>query len=153
MKSKKIKLIYSEFDEPTGVSTVVLATPYGNCTGYAFLHPEDRKYASGTIGCSYACERALQKYLKAHTKKKKEELKVLTDFYNSIKNMRDFNPEHLESKKLKEKITSLTEDIKEYKEDIINSEIYIKNQEKIRQKIRENIQKFKEEKEEEKEEE
>ena len=40
---KSMKIIYSNFDETTGISTVTILTKIGEFTGTSKLHDEDKK--------------------------------------------------------------------------------------------------------------
>ena len=79
-----IRMIYSNYNEETGVSCVTLRTPLGEFTGYAKVHPEDAAFASPITGCRFAEIKALIKYRKAKVNVITNEIKGLTDFKNVL---------------------------------------------------------------------
>ena len=76
---KSIKLIYSNFDEDTGISRVIIRTDLGDFEGSSKLHEEDRKISSHFAGCQYAEMRAIIKYMKTKIKIIKIQIKELED--------------------------------------------------------------------------
>ena len=72
-----IHLIKADYNEETGVSTVMIDTDLGAFYGKAKLHDEDKDYASKYTGCRYAETRATIKYLKMKQKYILGQLKVL----------------------------------------------------------------------------
>lgn len=72
-----IHLIEADYNEETGVSTVMIDTDLGAFYGKAKLHDEDKDYASKYTGCRYAETRATIKYLKMKQKYILGQLKVL----------------------------------------------------------------------------
>ena len=60
----KTKLIFSKYEESTGVSISVIRCRYGEFTGIARLNPEDRANASSFVGCEVAERRAVIKDLR-----------------------------------------------------------------------------------------
>lgn len=79
-----IRLVYSNYNEETGVSCVTLRTPLGEFTGYTKVHPEDIAFASPITGCRFAEIKALIKYRKAKVNVITNEIKGLTDFKNVL---------------------------------------------------------------------
>lgn len=77
MKKGFIHLIKANYNEETGVSTVMINTDLGAFFGKAKLHPEDKNFASKYTGCRYAETRAIIKYLKMKQKYILGQLKVL----------------------------------------------------------------------------
>lgn len=80
----KIKMIYSDFNPNTGLSTVTIRTPHGDFTGYAKVHEDDIKYQSRFIGCQYAETRAYIKLLKHQRNECKIKLKTLMDLQMNL---------------------------------------------------------------------
>lgn len=72
-----IHLIKADYNEETGVSTVMIDTDLGAFYGKAKLHDEDKDYASKYTGCRYAETRATIKYLKMKQKYILGQLKAL----------------------------------------------------------------------------
>ena len=71
---KSMKIIYSNFDETTGISTVTILTKIGEFTGTSKLHDEDKNISSSFAGCRYAEIRAIIKY---HKKKLFQDIMLL----------------------------------------------------------------------------
>lgn len=85
-----IKLVYSNYDEETGISTVRIQTPEGTFKGKARLHPKDKNVASRYVGCKYAEMRAWIKYYKFMARLKQsaiEEVAKLNNQLNQDKNI------------------------------------------------------------------
>ena len=81
---EKITLIYSNFDENTGVSVATIETALGRFTGKSVLREEDKKIASTFCGCRYAELKAVRQYLKALLRVQKAELQTLNNLFNAI---------------------------------------------------------------------
>ena len=81
---EKIDLIYSNYDENTGVSTVTIDTALGRFTGTSVLREEDKEIASNYCGCRYAELKAVRNYLKVLLRVAKAELKTLVNLYNAF---------------------------------------------------------------------
>ena len=73
----KTKILYSNYDNNTGVSTVTIQTKYGIFTGTAKIHPDDKNYSSSFFGCELAELRAGIKNLKAKLKKVNYQLETI----------------------------------------------------------------------------
>ena len=67
----KTKLIFSKYEESTGVSISVIRCRYGEFTGIARLNPEDRTNASSFVGCEIAERRAVIKALRTQLREVK----------------------------------------------------------------------------------
>ena len=72
-----MKMIYSEFDQSTGISTVILQNRKDRYIGKAKIHPEDINYISKITGCKIAEYRAWLQYFKKEVKEAKIKLKAL----------------------------------------------------------------------------
>lgn len=59
-----IKMIYSNYDKGTGISTVTLRTQFGDITRTTKLHEDDKEIASTYAGCQYAELKCLSVYMK-----------------------------------------------------------------------------------------
>jgi len=81
-----IKIIDSDFNTETGISTTKILTDLGSFTGTAKLHPDDQDKASRFAGCRYAEIRATIKYMKMKKKLFKEEIKLLNHLLGNTKN-------------------------------------------------------------------
>ena len=73
----KTKILYSNYNTSTGVSTVTIQTKYGTFTGTAKVHPDDKDYSSSFFGCELAELRAGIKSLKAKLKKVNYQLEAI----------------------------------------------------------------------------
>ena len=96
----KFKLIRSNFDEQTGVSSATIATDLGFFTGYAQLAEEDRAVASTFCGCRYAELRAILKYIKKRISLYSHKIQTLNNYFLYLKSRKDFDEESVECKKL-----------------------------------------------------
>ena len=125
----KRKIVSAIFDKETGISTVTIETDLGLFTGVSKLHEEDKVMTSKYAGCEYAEMKAYVKCMKAITKNLKLQRKTLSIFNGDLTNMKGYNPNSLESRKLRKRIYMLDTEIKDW-EDRINS-----LQKKMRQKM------------------
>lgn len=114
----QIKTIASDYNEETGVSTVIVATDLGNITTHAWLHPDDKDIASHFAGCRYAEMRAGIKYMKAKIKISKYQLEPLKRIYNSLKNDKHYNKNNKGVLLLEKEIYILEDDIETYKANV-----------------------------------
>jgi hypothetical protein len=96
----KFKLIRSNFDEQTGVSSATIATDLGFFTGYAQLAEEDKAVASTFCGCRYAELRAILKYIKKRISLYSHKIQTLNNYFLYLKSRKDFDEESVECKKL-----------------------------------------------------
>lgn len=110
----KTKIIWSNYDENTGISNVHIATELGVFKGKAKLHDEDKKIASNFAGCNIAEARAVQKYLQAKIKNVKEQIKGLKHLENVLKNINSYNPNSIENRKLRHQIYIKQSEIQQY---------------------------------------
>ena len=101
-----IKIIDSDFNTETGISTTKILTDLGSFTGIAKLHPDDQDKASRFAGCRYAEIRATIKYMKMKKKLFKEEIKLLNRLLGNTKNK-------ISRKNTTEIIQNLVNDIQE----------------------------------------
>lgn len=115
-----MKTVKSDYNEETGISTVVIATDLGEITAHAFLHPDDKDIASNFAGCRYAEMRAGIKYMKEKIKISKYQLKPLKRIYNDLsqKKKKYYNKNNNGAKMLEKEIYKLEDDIETYKTNI-----------------------------------
>ena len=111
----KIKLLNSNYDKETGISTVTIRTRNGEFTGTSKLHEEDRDIESSFAGCRYAEAKALVKSLKAKNKERLIQLKVLENLEKELKSMKYYNPYSLEACRLRRKIYEIRAEYEEQK--------------------------------------
>lgn len=100
----KHKLIHSEFNPETGVSTVVIQNKYGHFTGTAKLDAADATYPSKFQGCEYAEMKAIMSYLDERIACARLEKKVLINCYVEMKQSCHFNDNSFEARHLKKTI-------------------------------------------------
>ena len=86
----KTKVIASDYNEETGLSSVTIATDIGIFEGVSKLNPEDAEIASRFAGCRYAEMRANIKYLKEKTKIADYKLQYVKKIFNNLKNIKTF---------------------------------------------------------------
>lgn len=78
------KLVYADYDEDSGKSTVIIRNKYGTFEGNAYLNPEDKDIASKYAGCRYAEIRADLKSVKTHLKKVNAELETIYKIWHTL---------------------------------------------------------------------
>ena len=115
----QIATISSNYDETTGISKTVILTDLGSFEGFAKLHPDDKDNASRFAGCRYAEERALIKYAKMKIKVINNQLEVLKNISNELRNKKFYKENN--GTKLLEKNIYVLEDDKEYFKNVIKS--------------------------------
>jgi hypothetical protein len=93
-----MKLISSNYDKETGISTATISTPLGNFTGITKLHEEDKDIESNFTGCKYAEARAIAKYAKAHIKNLKLQIKTLENTIKVLESLKDYNKNSVEAR-------------------------------------------------------
>lgn len=116
----QMKTIASEYSELTGVSKITLWTDLGCFEGVAKLHPDDKEVASHFAGCRYAEMRAMIKYAKAKIKVIDNQVSLLKNIANELKNKKLYKANST-GIKLLEKNIYLLEDDKEIFKDRIRS--------------------------------
>lgn len=131
-----MKIINSNYDEQTGISTVTIGTKYGQFTGKARLHPNDITIASKIAGCRYAEFRATIKYLKAEQKDLKQQLKTFIDFYLNICQHSRFNEKEYTNIQIRKRIDKLQRDIEINKAIIKNIEMVMKHDIEQREQLK-----------------
>lgn len=139
----QIATISSNYDETTGISKTTILTDLGAFEGIAKLHPDDKKNASHFAGCRYAEQRALIKYAKMKIKVIDNQLEVLKNISNELRNKKYYKENN--GTKLLEKNIYILEDDKEYfkntakaiaenlKNDIIARDKFLKEREEKKQ--------------------
>ena len=107
----KIKMIYSNFDENTGISEVTIMTDIGEFKGTSKLHEEDRNISSHFAGCRYAEMKAIIKYMKQKIKNIQMQIKGLEDFQSNLATRADYNYNSIENSKARRRIFELKKQI------------------------------------------
>lgn len=114
----KIKMTYSNFDENTGISEVIIMTDIGEFKGTSKLHEEDRNISSHFAGCRYAEMRAIIKYMKQKVKNLQMQIKGLEDFQSNLATRVDYNHNSIENSKARRRIYELKKQVVTWKEKI-----------------------------------
>lgn len=128
---KSMKVIYSNFDETTGISTVTILTKIGEFTGTSKLHDEDKNISSSFAGCRYAEIRAIIKYHKKKLENINNQIKGLDDCRKIIENLKDYNEHSVENRKIRRRLYELKSEkqkIKMYIENLSNKLVDLMNQ-------------------------
>lgn len=129
-----MKLINSYYIPETGESQVTLANRYGQYTGMAFVHPEDKNTASQFTGCRFAERRAYIKSFEDKIRRYKIQRKALESFEKDLNNVLESVPPEVTHR--------IKVHLNRYNEDIDNAETLIKifkYQEKEDIKLRDEI--------------
>lgn len=129
----KIKIIKSNFDKETGISTVTIKTDLGRFVGLSKLHEEDKPYESSFAGCQYAEMRAIKKYMKARIQKISSEIAGLEKGIKMLINLKDYNKDSLENRKLRKQLYIMKQEKKDWEERLesLSDRLYKKMNERI----------------------
>lgn len=100
----KFNLVESHYNSNLGNSIVTIKTKHGNFTGTSQLYDEDKEIASSFRGCQYAEMKAVRKAYKAEIKEIDFKIKTLKDFEKVLKNMKEYNENSFEAKRLRKEI-------------------------------------------------
>lgn len=100
----RFNLVDSKYNKDFGYSIVTIKTKYGNFTGTSQLYDEDKEIASSFRGCQYAEMKAVRKAYKAEIKEIDFKIKTLKDFEKVLKNMKEYNENSFEAKRLRKEI-------------------------------------------------
>lgn len=110
----KTRVISSNYDKDTGVSTVTILTDRGEFTGVSRLQESDKDVANMLAGGSNAEWKASMKYIKARIAEIKIQLKMLQDFEKRLKHLADYNPYTIECRKLRKQIYEKKAELKDW---------------------------------------
>ena len=97
-------------------SYALFMTELGTFTASATTNPMDTP--SKDIGITIAEQRAIIKYWQAVKYKTRIELNALMDMYSGIQDMRDFNYDSLEARRMRRAIYEKEDDIKQIRKNI-----------------------------------
>lgn len=100
----KFNLIGSNYNSDSGFSLVMIETKHGRFVGTSQLYDEDKEIASSFRGCQYAEMKAVRKAYKAEIKEIDFKIKTLKDFEKVLKNMKEYNENSFEAKRLRKEI-------------------------------------------------
>lgn len=112
----RIKLINSNYDEETGISTAVINTDYGQFEGTSKLHEEDKHISSTFAGCQYAETRAIEKYMKYRIKLITEQITSLENCKKVLMNKKDYEHNSVENRTIRKQIYLLNKQKTDWKE-------------------------------------
>lgn len=121
------KMIYSNYNEITGISTVTLSTDLGEFTGTAKLHEEDREIASNYFGCQLAEVRALVEYSKRKKMIARQQYLMLKNLYSNIEQMTEFDENDVAARKMRRKIYELHREWKKWNNNVETLKMNIKH--------------------------
>ena len=79
--------------------------------GFASCHPDDLDMANPLTGQDIAYKRAVIKMLKYEIKQYRQELKIFTNFYNSVRQSKKYNDKSYIAYRLRKEIKMLEETI------------------------------------------
>ena len=133
------KIKSSNYDEVSGVSIVTILTELGEFTGVARLHEDDKENASSFFGCEIAEIRAYIQYSKKQQFIALHKYKAFKDMYKNLSQMKEFNKDSVEARKIRRKMHELSEEWNTWKKNAKSLEegIYVKCLQ--REKMLENI--------------
>lgn len=111
-----------EWNDDKGIAICVIHTPYGDFSGNATCHTDDKDMMSKKVGCEIAYCRATIKMLTYRRDCQiKPALKALKQLYYSMKHSKKFNPKSYESKMLRRQIENWEFDL-DIVNDMLNTE-------------------------------
>lgn len=106
----------SGYDDSSKESYALFTTELGMFTAIAQTNPADK--ASEHVGVTIAEQRVKIKYWQAIKRKLRIELNALMDMYSSIQDMREFNYDSLEARRMRRAIYEKEDDITQVKKNI-----------------------------------
>ena len=118
----KTKLIFSKYDESTGVSISTIRCKYGEFTGIARLNPEDKANASSFVGCDIAERRAVIKALKAQLREVKAMQKAVEMIIEELEKSKTYQKHSVENRRLRKSYWLYQKQILDIKKNISDIE-------------------------------
>ena len=118
----KTKLIFSKYEESTGVSISVIRCRYGEFTGIARLNPEDRANASSFVGCEIAERRAVIKALKAQLREVKAMQKAVKMIIQDLEKSKTYQKHSIANRHLRKSYWLYQKQILDIKKNISDIE-------------------------------
>lgn len=137
------KLLYSNFNKDTGISTVIIRNKYGTFKGRSKLHDSDKGYASNYAGCRFAEMKANIKCLKKQKADKQLRLTELLYFKNMLEGVAGYNSESIEARKLRKRIYILKTEIQQLDDVIDKAATALKQEIQERDKALNFLKKYK----------
>ena len=146
-----IKVIKTDFDRETGISTAEILTKYGTFTGTSKLHSEDNDITSEYIGCMYAEAKARIKYEKAKLQEFRQRYQFLDALLKDMKRINGYNEKSIEARFLRKQFFIARDNVKKQEEVIKqkreNLYYYMSNYREFKDKFADKILKNKEKRE------
>ena len=118
----KTKLIFSKYEESTGVSISVIRCRYGEFTGIARLNPEDRANASSFVGCEIAERRAVIKALRTQLREVKAMQKAVEMIIEELEKSKTYQKHSVENRRLRKSYWLYQKQILDIKKNISDIE-------------------------------
>ena len=118
----KTKLIFSKYDESTGVSISTIRCKYGEFIGIARLNPEDKANASSFVGCEIAERRAVIKALKTQLKEVKAMQKAIKMIIQDLEKSKTYQKHSIENRRLRKSYWLYQKQILDIKKNISDIE-------------------------------
>lgn len=116
----KIRMIYSNFDEETGISTVTINTDYGQFTATSKLHEEDRQISSHFAGCKYAEMKAIIMYMRKRIEVINYEITGLENCKKVLEGKKEYNHNSIENRTIRKQIYLLKKSKKMWQERLVS---------------------------------
>lgn len=138
----KTKILYSNFNRETGISTVIIKNKYGKFKGWSRLHIEDEQYASNYAGCRFAEFKAEIKCLKKQRADLKLRLKELNYFKKMLEDTNGYNVDSIEARKLRKRIHIVSKEIHTFDEKIESATNALQQEIKARDKALSFLKKY-----------
>jgi hypothetical protein len=113
----KTKLVRANYDAEMGISEAVVKNKNGHFTGHALCHPKE-EHPSNFAGCRIAEARAIINSVRYEKNVLNSKIKALQDFEKILKNLKDYNPDSVEGRRLRKRIHELKAERKAKREHI-----------------------------------
>lgn len=121
----KTKMIFSEYNPETKISTVKIANKMGCFTGYAKCHPDDVE--SNFFGCHIAEYRAYIKAFKNEKQIIEAQIQILNHAYTMFDHNKDYDENNVEARKIRKIIMIKKAEKKEIEQKIDSLKLKIVN--------------------------
>ena len=105
-----VRLLSSDFNKETGISSATIGTDYGIFTASVKLHEEDLHISSRYAGCEYAEMKATIKYMKKRIEVINNQLKGLENYQKQLIKRNDYNSNSIENKILNIQMNNLKQE-------------------------------------------
>ena len=116
----KYKIKFSNYNEEKNIYYIVISTYLGEFDAICKLHEEDFDIKSNFFGYMIAEMRAYNKYLKRQKYIIKQQYNILSDLNYELQQMKNYNKDCLEARKLRKKMYEKKEEMQKINK-IINT--------------------------------